>query len=717
MSGSVSSSPRTGLGIPLGLLVILFVAFPAPARSEPDPTPLLPPAIVPLIRDETGSPRTRWALPLVGAFQEPWGFRLVFTLDPRQPEGRNLVEVQLHRLDPEGDYLARTPSFGLRYLGPTEGGRPAAAAAPLIEEVRETVARNDRGPPPAGGGPQEPVPLSPSGPRQAGWIDRVMVGVGFLLVTLFLGGLPFMLGRLWREVRGLAPGWVLGMVAAGAVFRWVLPHRPVMYYMGYWLVQAAAALEEVPKHGPAGLVWDHLIFWLTGPSHRALSAGNAVLGSLIPLAGAGLMALSGAGTVGVRAAAALLALVPVFARDATTESLLVPATLWCLLGLASWLRYRRDRRSSDALFGFTGLVLAAFTRPEFLVLIPLLLVLLPPPPPGSAGPSSGPASRQSWPWFVAAAVLLALRLWHLRLAVGSEVSLGNLPVLGDPASLIALAPDFLRRNLAFRPAWFPVGVTVLALAGIVIPGHRRLVLGLLLASAVGLAISLVDLPHVSLPRVQAPALALLTLASSASLASLFGPVPRSRARQVLGWGGAALLALSVLHATAVLHERTNADDEEDLWRDVARVLPEEPVVLVRRGPEDQPVERLHLFHPDYWFRPPFRNDLVINADRLQALDPGERPVYFVLSTRCWLRACGEAGMHPACARVLDSWDLEPVFEREVPVRRVELDRKVRPDQDLDFPWCVGQSDRMRLGLYRLGGSRRSSITSASSPSR
>ncbi|MBP7126202.1 hypothetical protein KBD49_07550 [Myxococcota bacterium] len=715
--GAGTFIPRRGLWI-LGLWWLGLAILPHDVQAQGAADSQLPAALVPLIREQNGSPRDRWTLPLVGAFQEPWGFRLVFTLDPRQPEGKNLVEVQLHRLDRGGDFLARTPSFGLRYLGPTEGGRPAAPVLPLIEEVRDTVARNDPGGiDPAGAlAGQEPAPAP--GPRKGDWIDRVMVGIGALLVALFLGGLPFLLIRLWGEVRRLSPGWVLAVLAIGLAVRWILPHRPVMYYMGYWLVQAADSLQEIPKHGPAGLVFDHLLFWFTGPSHRVLSGSNAVLGSLIPLAGAGLLALSGAGTVAVRAAAALLALTPVFARDSTTESLLVPATLWCLLGLASWQRYRRDRAASDALFAFTGLMLAAFSRPEFLALVPMLLVFLPPPDPGPVGEAVAPGagSRVARLLVAVSVPLLAFRVWHLQLAVGSEVSLGNLPVLKDPAALAVLAPDFLRRNLAFRPSWFPVGVTVLAFVGPLVPGNRRLALGLLLAALTGLAISLVDLPHVSLPRVQAPPLVFLALSASASLASLFGPVPRTRTRRALGLAAAGALALSTVFSTAVIRERTNADDEEDLWREVARTLPGEPVVLVRRGPEDQPVERLHLFHPDYWFRPPFREDLVINADRLPALDPAGRPVFFVLSTRCWLRECGRSGMHPACARVMEDFDLQPVFERDVPVRRVELDRKVRPDQDLDFPWCVGQSDGMRLGLYRVG-SRRSSITSASSPSR
>jgi len=696
----------------------LLASAPRLPGAAPGPAVALPEPLVPLLRDPGGAVREDWSLPMVGAFQEPWGYRLVFTLDPRQPEGRNLVEVQLRWLEEGGAFLERTASFGLRYLGPVEGGRPVAVAARLLEEVRETVARNDpgglRG---AGSRGATPTPDEP-GPRTGNWLDRVMVGIGALLVLLFVGGLPWMMGRLWGEVRRASPAWVLVMLALGLALRWVLPHRPVMYYMGYWLVQAASSLHEIPKHGPAGLVWDHLLFWFTGPSHRVLSGANALLGSLTPLAGAGLLALSGVGAVGVRAAVALLALVPLFIRDSTTESLLVPATLWALMGLAFWQRFRRDRRASDALFCFTGLMLAVFSRPEYLALVPLLMVLLPPPGAAAGGASAVPRCS-SWCALVAAgsAALLALRIWHLHLAVDSELHLGNLPVLGDPASLVALAPDFLRRNLAFRPSWFPVGITAMALAGPLVPGHRRLVLGLLTAASVGLAISLVDLPHVSLPRVQAPPLVFLTLAASASLAALLARLsPRPR------WMRAALLAVAVAlgasmaYATAACRERTNADDEEDLWREVADALPDESAVILRRGPEDQPVERLHLFHPDYWFRPPFRDDLVLNLDRLPALDPAGRPVFFVLSTRCWLRSCGQTGMHPACARLIDDWELKPVFEREVPIRRVELDRKVRPDQDLDFPWCLGRLDGMRLGLYRVG-SRRSSISSASSPSR
>jgi len=240
---------------------------------------------------------------------------------------------------------------------------------------------------------------------------------------------------------------------------------------------------------------------------------------------------------------------------------------------------------------------------------------------------------------------------------------------------------------------------------IVLGPRRRRGLVLVGLAVAWLAVSLVDLPHVSLPRVQVPGLFFLALSAAFGLESAWElrgrGVPGRSVRLVLGLSTTVALAASLPFSGAAFDERTNADDEEDLLRDAFDALPAAPVVFVRRSYDDQPVERLHLHYPDYRLRPPFRDDLVIGPDRLGMTDPAGRAVYFYLGTRCYLRECGQSGMHPSCRRMMEHYRLEPVLERTVPVRRVDLDRKVRPDQDLDFPWCVAADREMRLGLYRV----------------
>jgi len=80
-----------------------------------------------------------------------------------------------------------------------------------------------------------------------------------------------------------------------------------------------------------------------------------------------------------------------------------------------------------------------------------------------------------------------------------------------------------------------------------------------------------------------------------------------------------------------------------------------------------------------------------------------------------MRPCGETSIHPACRRMLESYRLEPLVERTVPVRRLPVDRAVRPDQDLDFPWCLSERDEMKIGLYKVVGATRKPADAAADP--
>ncbi len=642
---------------------------------------------------------------LVTAFAEDWGFRFLFTLDQTRPDGVNLVEFLLTARDESTKAIARTASFNVGYKGPTEGGDPAARVRPLVDELLATLQRNDDGgavlgpPPGSSARPADQPSFSP--------LTESVKWLGILLVVLFLLASPVTAGRLYGDLRSaLGPAmWpVLAVVVVGIAARILVPHRPVMYYMGYRMAEVAAALDDIPKYGPGALALYHMLFRLTGPSHLVMAGLNAVLGGLLPLAAAALVARLRGGRIAVAAAAVLIAVTPVFVRDSASESLLVPTLLWTATGLWLIARWRATGGASDLLLALLHLSLAVFSRPESVGLVPLAAVAL--LPFGIAARGSAPKLRRPFVVGVVAAcaILLGLRIAHLWTTVGRELDLGNTPVLADPGSLLWLLPGLVTRNLALRPEWFPVGVSLVAVLPI-IAGPRRLrgIVLLALASA-WLAVSLVDLPQVSMPRVQVPGLFFVVIAAAFGLEAAWvqrgkGTAGRS-IRLAFGILAVMVVVASVPFSAAAFVQQTNADDEEDLLVDAVAALPDGPVVFVRHSWDDQPVEPLHLYYPDYWFMPPFRDDLVLGPDRLAVTDTGERPVFFLLGTRCWLRSCGQEGMHPACRRMVDAYDLRPVIERKVPVRRIPLDRDVPRDGDLDFPWCVSAHGSMTIGLYR-----------------
>jgi len=671
-----------------------------------------------LLRDESGRiPEEMTGFRLISARQDE-AIHLVFTLDPARPAGENLVEFTLTPRDPNRPAVARSRSFNIEYRGPMVGGRPAPAVAPLVEAVVAAIERNDPGglliapPKPAALGEGAQVPLITE------LADRASAWAGLLLVLAFLLCLPWTVRGVGSDLRaGLArmdaggrnlAAWTASISAVcGLLVRLLAPHRPVMYYMGYHLADTAARLEGIPKYGSGALAFYHLLFRVTGTDHLAMMYANSVLGAGIPLVAGALLARVGASAWSVAGAVSLLAWTPVFIRDATTESLLVPATLWMLSGIVLFLRAREDRKTSTLALSILHLLLAMYSRPEAVVLVPVCAGLF------ALFARNGERERPSlWPWALAA-LFLVVRLAQLAVSLQVEFSRGNNPVLRDVEALAGLLPDLWRRNLVFWPDLFPAGVTLLGVVGVLSGPRRWVAIALLAAALLWLGVSLVDLPYVSIPRVQVPGALFWTLGAGIGFGAI---ASRFRGRRILGLVGSGILAANLVWTVPGLWAPTNADDEEQLLRDARRLLPaDEPFILVRRGYDDQPVERLHLYYPDYWFEPPMRPGLAVGPDWFRKTDVAGRTAYFLLGTRCYMRPCGETSIHPACRRMLESYRLEPLVERTVPVRRLPVDRAVRPDQDLDFPWCLSERDEMKIGLYKVVGATRKPADAAADP--
>lgn len=671
-----------------------------------------------LLRDASGrSVKEVAGFRLISATQDD-AIHFIFTLDPENPRGENLIEFTLIRRDDSKPALARSASFNIEYRGPTTGGRPAPAVSKLAEEVVALVISND-----PGGliiAPPKPKALGEGGevPAHVFLIDRLSAYAGIFLVLLFLLTLPLSLQTLFRTLKtafwpNVTHRFTLTLLvtlsfATGLILRLFLPHFPVMYYMGYHLAATASTLEGIPKYGPGALALYHLVFQVAGTDHIAMMYTNSILGSLTPLAGAALLLRLGFPATSATWAIAFLSLTPLFIKDATTESILVPTTLWTLMGLVMLLHYRNERRYLSLLLAFLHLTLAVFSRPEAVLLVPLtsLVFFLVVPQPKSEPRKMQRKILRYTPWVLVAALFL-LRLAQLTIALEIEFARGNNPILKDPAALVALLPDLWRRNILFMQRFFPVIFTALAALSVLFPQRRLAAAAILLSSCLWLAASLVDLPYVSIPRVQVPAAVFCTLGAAVGLAKLFYRFSQSRAFLVSSSiVTMTVIPFSMLFTIPALWTPTNSDSEEELLRQARQFVPRDnPFILVRRGYDDAPRERLHLHYPDYWFEPPSRPGLVVGPDWFERTDVKDREAFFLLGTRCYMRQCGAQGLHPSCERILNTYMVEPIYERVVPVHRLPVDRATSLDQDLDFPWCLAATKEMRIGLYRILGKK------------
>lgn len=671
-----------------------------------------------LLRDADGRPDRVFGDHPVREVREDQALHLLF-----DDGAGGTIEVRVEAPGAGDGALDHTPSFQVRFLGPTVGERPAPPWDRVFQEVVGTVRRND-----AGGlafaearapGPDdhpkglvsEPFPQmrTPEDRRRMAPLDAWMRALGMALTALFLLTLPWAVRGLAGEIlqggtgRGLRAA-AAALLMGGLLARLLAPRFLIMHYMGWQLEHQVWEWTEVPKYGPGALALYRWLFRITGPSTEAMTWLNSALGSLMPLAAGALMAGLGSGSLGRMAALGLVALAPVMVRDATTESLLVPNLLWTLGGLALLLRARRTGSLADLVPAGTMVALAMTSRPESLVLVPLAAagVLW-------AAPREGAFRVRHLLWTgLPLALVLGARLVHLAAGLEVERSVGNLPSVFSPwAWPVLLVRDLPRRSLVTWFHLFPAAATVLAAFAPLVSARRRAAWMLWVLALAWTAVSLVDLPYVSVQRVQAPAAGFVLMAAALGIEGLLGlrdRLPRLSFAMLALTLGLALLG-SGLVTIPGLWARTHAADEETLIALALREVGSGPAVLVRRGYLDSPGERLHLHFPDDRFH--LQGVVTVGPDAFQAAGaPLDVPVYFLRGTRCWLRSCDAPDQeHPACRAMMDRFLLEPVEERRIRLRPLPVDREVGPRHDLDFPWCLADPEGMTIGLYRVLGPR------------
>lgn len=540
-------------------------------------------------------------------------------------------------------------------------------------------------------------------------LSNVRAFVALLLLGLSFPCLAMAYRRVlavWcREADRTSGRLVLASTAVAALVRWVLaPKQIVTMYIGYLLTEQAIELSAASHYGMGSLALYHALFAIFPHDHRTLLWTNAVVGVLtLPLAatfGARYLRSPRAGAI----FAALVALVPLFVKNDASDANQVPCLFWAFGGLVLLERYF-EAGERAALAGSVPLfALAANARPEMPLLLPVLVavVVL------GLGPRR---TRLGDPALVAAVLVAAL------LVVPQAVHVfGSVEALEDRDSLPGASASGLSRLLSttltedtvLTPSLYPVALVPLALLGLAEPlvdrsrrDALRGRLALLVAALVALAIYGLDLCRANMARVHVPGALLVTLLAAAGLAYAF-----ERLRTVASGAVALAVVASAIPTAFALWAPTNEQAEEDFLRRALAELPSDRLyTLVRMDRADRNRDSpgssfTHHHFPDYLVRPPTGAGRVSSiADFLERPDLAQ-PAFFYLGMRCYaeFRPAGTPPPHgdalqPACARLRDRFDLEPLLEQTVPNRG---------DVWLDY---YGDAPELRLGLYRIRGPR------------
>jgi hypothetical protein len=497
----------------------------------------------------------------------------------------------------------------------------------------------------------------------------------------------------------------LGLAGFGLAVHALAPARLVMVYTGYTQTHALVACEPLRYGAGANWLYGPLLHAF-GLDHTTVQAANRVLGLLTVLALAALARRLAPQRLSLPAIVAAMALTaPLLWRDHASESILVGGALLFVAALYGLAEAAATQRTWPLLAATACAVAAALTRPELgLALAPAAVIVLVHLRP-----------RAPWRWWLslglaaaAAAAIAGVHVGHVRETVAALTATDALPGLarlGDRLLDDVLSLDGLHVAWAYGPALL---VPLLAAAAVA-RGERALALGLVLVALGWAAVTRVDLPEVSIPRVHAPLWLLLALVGGLGAHALTEAAARRSRR--LGVWTAGLLALGWLASAAptlpTLYAPTNADTEEALIRQSLASLPRQaPSCLATLGYGDAPPPgKTHRFFPGYLLAD---RGAPVRLDRLADIDPGRAACgagsFALLGMRCYmrLREGDDAGPPPpgaepvqACREARARWVLEPVIAWDAP-----------NFGDVAFPMYPA-APRLTVGLYRVVTSRAS----------
>lgn len=469
---------------------------------------------------------------------------------------------------------------------------------------------------------------------------------------------------------------VLLVLVAGAAVRLLMDTRLTMIFSAYRLTEDIAQFSHVNRYGATTAVLYRLAFSLLPTHHETLVTVNRVAGSLTVPVVAALVARLHPPRHTVLGATALLALLPVLARNDASESNLTPILLWMSGGLLLLDHGLTSQRRLPLVGALAWLGLAATGRPETVVMAPLAAAAL-------------VLARHGW---ARGRVLLALgapvmaavslpHVWHVTAALGQQVG----PDRGGQRwqdLLPELASRLLPHHIGLSPEAFPLPLAALALLSLRHPQGRRVRAASLALTLPWVALLLVDLPRTSLPRLEA-GIAMVTCVCAAWGIALevqaaqrrrslkparpTPPLSQSAAEPwLIGVSAWLVVALSAIPSSSLLLRRTNEDEAEAVLQRILPLLPERGACLVAIGFDDPPTgDKVHRSLPSYLLRPPYRQVALMGISRWQA----EQPVcpggtFLLLEHRCYARYHTKPGVAPllevcravrARATALEEW--------------------------------------------------------------
>ncbi|MGB0591180.1 MAG: hypothetical protein ACPGU1_16005 [Myxococcota bacterium] len=527
--------------------------------------------------------------------------------------------------------------------------------------------------------------------------------VAAVIAAMALPALLFFLWQVWSRWTSpvhLPPHRrvLFGALLAGVVLtHLVAPGRMVMVFGGYDQVQHLAEAEAL-RYGP-GAVWIYGPWlWLNTVDHTVVQMVNRGLGLIGLLL---LWALAGRVVPGRPRVPLILAGMTVFAplmwRDHASESLLVGGMLFGLAGL--WgLAQQED--PLDWLLALPCLVLASLTRPEFALVLTALSLLL------VLGPGRRLMLAHRWASLWLFVAVAAIGWGHYEVMAAWVDALRSSSAL-ESVGLFELLWRVISRD-TFEVVWRygPLALMPFVIAAFWARSARGLVGSLFVIACIWAALTRIDLPQVSIPRVHAPIWLAWALIGAIGADHIVGRLmTQERSKRLLGGGLlVGLWCVTAAMTWPTLYAPTNEDAEEALIQDARGHLGDAPfgAIATILSQDPPPNGKASRAFPGYLFNQEGAPLVLSGLSELERIWPVPGgPVYALLGVRCYAEMREDTGAPApkvakpvkACADFRAQWRLEPIIERTL-INRGDRAFPMYPD-----------TETLDVGFYRVEGPR------------
>jgi hypothetical protein len=434
--------------------------------------------------------------------------------------------------------------------------------------------------------------------------------------------------------------------------------------------------SAVSYYGVTGPALYRLVNGFFGGEELAVFRTNLVLASLtVPLVALLDLALFRSWPRALLTAF-VFSVLPIHVRFSAGDDLSIPGLFFAVWSVMAFVQYWNTRQTWALVAATAGLVLAANTRPE-LVLLPLVLagyVLLVRP--------VGEWRQLQQPAFLVATAYTALNILFRVLIMprGDRLGFGNAML-----NQVAGARPFSGIAL-FERSLVPPVLVLMVLVGIyaAFAAREKRVTFWLLGSATLFIVALVTTfkgPAPSHLRTQLITLPFLIIVAVNSVRVLIQHIPLFTRTPALSWAAVAvLLVVGFATRTKALVETGDVQQEWAFLRDKVASLPKGPGVLLSIANEPASADatsiewRMDLF-PQFLLQRHDKDLKVVDLEKIALNDDWPTPdatnkVFYYEGMYCYSFVLGREQevkkIHPRCQTIRDRYELKPIATESIP---------------------------------------------------